>query len=367
MSDSSTHRYKSMNRYWDSIFIFTKKYPTKSKSSAGIGNEIQDSLQTITGCENFSKVEKKGSSQFNSLSLDVRQEKIGIKKSKKRILFKKVRENKKTPYQQSAENLNQAPFYCGIKSDNVESRLQNNHCVEEEEEYCLSCSFGSNPDVDELVEEDFIGDFVFEHDYRERSFVCLKEKDIVAEQNKETQLISELLSLSHSQSYGLLCYFRWNKDRLLTSYFEDPDGVLELAGVKVKERSLSSDLDLHRVNGGNRCSICDNDSGEDLELFAIECNHYFCILCWNRYLSMQILEGQSRLTCPSYDCGFLIEEQFVKKMVAEDIFEKYLSFLAKSFVEGNSQVQFFEICRSVLSLFWFIIVFVFFFSYFYLA
>ena len=36
------------------------------------------------------------------------------------------------------------------------------------------------------------------------------------------------------QAAGLLRFFKWNKDKLLTRFFDDPDGVLELAGVKVK-------------------------------------------------------------------------------------------------------------------------------------
>ena len=187
--------------------------------------------------------------------------------------------------------------------------------------------------------EDFIGNFEFREEQPEKPFVCLQEDDIAAEQEREIQKIAELLSVSMPQAAGLLRFFKWNKDKLLTRFFDDPDGVLELAGVKVKTTPAAGSEEMGIVMVENRCSICDEEAGDDLELFALDCKHYFCALCWDQYLSMNIQEGQSGLIpCPSYDCGLLIDEPFVKQIVSEEIYAKYLLFLTKSFVDGNSQV-----------------------------
>ena len=199
--------------------------------------------------------------------------------------------------------------------------------------------FNSDQEIDSEG-DDFIGNFEFYEEHRpEKPFVCLQENEIVDEQNREIQKISELLSVSVSQAAGLLRFYKWNKDKLLTSYFDDPDAALELAGVKVKTSGpVENDMGILLVD--NRCSICDEEAGLDLELFGMDCKHYFCGLCWEQYLTMQIQEGHSGLIpCPSYDCGLLVDEKFLKRLVPEEVYTKYLLFLTKSFVDGNSQVN----------------------------
>eukprot|EP00008_Paramoeba_atlantica_P011847 CAMPEP_0201490596 /NCGR_PEP_ID=MMETSP0151_2-20130828/26648_1 /ASSEMBLY_ACC=CAM_ASM_000257 /TAXON_ID=200890 /ORGANISM="Paramoeba atlantica, Strain 621/1 / CCAP 1560/9" /LENGTH=488 /DNA_ID=CAMNT_0047876599 /DNA_START=375 /DNA_END=1838 /DNA_ORIENTATION=+ len=274
--------------------------------------------------------------------MEVKKRDKAIKKSKsskKSATLKNEKKKMKDSFEHQ-DSPSDSPLVEAFESIDVVDPYFRDRYSKEKEELCSSSSAFAYDEEEDGEGEDFIGDFVFEEDHPDKAFVCLKEQDIVTEQNREIQHISELLSLSQPQCSGLLRYFKWNKDKLLTRYFEDPDGVLELAGVKVKTGGSGDSQGVQIITVDNRCSICDEEGGDAVELFAIECKHYFCFLCWNQYLTMQIREGQSGLIpCPSYDCGLLVEEQFVKKMVTEEIYVKYQSFLAKSFVDGNSQVR----------------------------
>ena len=87
----------------------------------------------------------------------------------------------------------------------------------------------------------------------------------------------------------------------MTSYFDNPDKVLEAAGVKedslkVKSRNEPSSESIlsARIQESEdeeiECSICCCEYGFD-EIYSLKaCNHIFCIYCWEQYLSIQINE-----------------------------------------------------------------------------
>ena len=57
------------------------------------------------------------------------------------------------------------------------------------------------------------------------------------------------------------------------------------------------------------------------------CGHKFCTSCWENYLTLKIIEGDAHhILCPAVDCHFLVEVDFIEKMVSPDIARKYLQF-----------------------------------------
>jgi ariadne-1 len=307
---------------WETLITGRKR----SKKSAAV--EDSGSIPSPSSSESSrSKKEKiKESSKKKNRSSEEKDKKTKAKKAKKckekRNSASRCEQEVSTPIDHPIDR-----FFEGQSKD------------KEEEEFDSPLYSHSNSDVDYVSEgDDFVGDFDFHEVHPEKPFVCLKEEDIVSEQNKEIEKIAEMLVVTNAQAAGLLRYYKWNKDKLLTAFLDDPDKTLELAGVKVKT-STNNPLDIKIELAENRCSICDIECPES-ELFAMECKHQFCEICWNQYLTMKIQEGQSgEIPCPSYDCGFLVHQDFVRQIVSEDMFEKYKSFLAKSFVDGNYQVR----------------------------
>jgi len=70
------------------------------------------------------------------------------------------------------------------------------------------------------------------------------------------------------------------------------------------------------------------------------CKHRLCKDCWKAYLTVKINEGDvQKIYCPARDCPTLVPEESIKKLVDEPIYEKYIRFITKSFVEDNDQVS----------------------------
>ncbi len=62
--------------------------------------------------------------------------------------------------------------------------------------------------------------------------------------------------------------------------------------------------------------------------------------CYKEYLSIKIKDGQAdKIGCPAYKCKQTVPESVIKDLVDEDVFKKYNSFLANSYVENNPYVM----------------------------
>lgn len=152
------------------------------------------------------------------------------------------------------------------------------------------------------------------------------------------------MSVSQSATITLLKHFKWNRDKLMTSYFDNPKKVLEAAGVgddsvsaipKPIALALSSEENDNEVE----CSICSMDVKES-EMHSLNiCGHSFCLDCWEAYLSIQINEGQSYVNCAHKDCSALVPETEVKMLVSAVVYQKYCTFFMQSFVDNNDNVK----------------------------
>lgn len=194
-------------------------------------------------------------------------------------------------------------------------------------------------------EDDFgFGDpFVLEASEDDDDFTCLTEADIIAEQTREIQEVSEVLSVTSSAAITLLKFFKWNRDKLMTAYFDNPSGTLQKAGVSGDATLTNSTIlsSSPMVLDGNdfECSICAVDVPSD-EVYTLgPCNHSFCTNCWEHYLRLQITEGQVYINCPHINCLSLVQESSVKQLVCEEVYRKYCTYFMQSFVDNNDNVK----------------------------
>ena len=196
-------------------------------------------------------------------------------------------------------------------------------------------------DYEEDDDDDFVGDFEFIDEEDEKGFTCLEEKDIVQEQKREMEAVAELMSITSAQAGCLLQHYRWKRDKLLAVYLEDPEKVLEIAGIRSGDEEKPK-MEMGGMMGGdeNSCSICGEDCEAD-DCFQMGCQHNFCMECWEGYLTNKITTGEAAtLTCPGYECNNPMDDASVQKLVSQEVYTKYVMFLTKSFVDSNERVCF---------------------------
>jgi ariadne-1 len=81
-----------------------------------------------------------------------------------------------------------------------------------------------------------------------------------------------------------LTNFRWNKERLLECFLDNPESLLEKSGI------YASDINQSKI-GVNQstveCMICFDTFGPS-QVFSLPCQHRYCKSCWKEYLEVSI-------------------------------------------------------------------------------
>jgi len=90
-----------------------------------------------------------------------------------------------------------------------------------------------------------------------------------------------------------------------------------------------------KLAGEEMCSICGEEVPAE-KCTALSCLHRFCNECWNGYLMIKINEGVViRIKCPDIKCNLAVDENTVKKLVSPQMYDKFIRFITKSFVEDS--------------------------------
>lgn len=169
----------------------------------------------------------------------------------------------------------------------------------------------------------------------DEEFACMTPEEIRRKQANEVSNVAELLSVSFHEAAALLCHFRWKKEALLARYFENPDKLRKevgLASLAEEKQVVSKAIEL---SGEIECSIC-ADEVPASQCTALSCDHRFCNKCWQQYLTLKITEGEvTRIKCPQVKCNLIVQESVIKMLVTAEIYDKYLRYITKSFVEDN--------------------------------
>lgn len=185
----------------------------------------------------------------------------------------------------------------------------------------------------------------------------------------------------------LLMLCKWDMERLLEKYYEDPDNpsrLMKEAGISVgapdqplngssssslasappsptetqpkRSSSKKRDRDQSPRNadaGGSVGSVfnCDICLEEVLEIpvdakhtwIDAGCGHRFCRSCWVDYVRNKILDGglNDWITCPFPKCGQLVEHIIIADLLRNDarVLSLYDKFLINSYVESHSQLK----------------------------
>eukprot|EP01126_Amoeba_proteus_P064979 TRINITY_DN9161_c0_g2_i6.p1 TRINITY_DN9161_c0_g2~~TRINITY_DN9161_c0_g2_i6.p1 ORF type:complete len:432 (-),score=85.90 TRINITY_DN9161_c0_g2_i6:135-1430(-) len=147
--------------------------------------------------------------------------------------------------------------------------------------------------------------------------------------------VAELLHISASSASNLLRMYGWKTEKLVLRFFDNPDQVLEEAGLLVDDGN-AGDV---KLEGIGECLVCTEEVPAN-ESCALMCGHRTCLTCWSSYLTTKITDGEVlHVSCPASNCRLVVPDEVVKKLVEKPIFDKYLHFVTKSFVEDSSHVS----------------------------
>jgi hypothetical protein len=150
----------------------------------------------------------------------------------------------------------------------------------------------------------------------EVEFKVLSPADIEKEQNQQVNEVSAILGLPSESAAILLRFARWNRERLIESYMDHPDDILEDAGLGDKFVAMPK---TEAVPGFTCAICCEDDNG--LETYAMRCGHRFCVDCFQHYLSQKIKEeGEAaRIQCPQDNCHRIVDSKSLGLLVADDL------------------------------------------------
>jgi len=267
------------------------------------------------------------------------------KSSKRGELSERPKRKKRTSKHVEDENICDNEY--AVEEDDIGARRQVDILEEPMGAISWSSSYSSSQqeDDDPNNEDDdsgdnFLGDseFGIQELSKKPLVTCLSPDQIVNEQEIEIKKVADILSIPISSASYLLRHFNWNREVLLTKYFEDPSKVLEEAGIDDQCDDIAVSIAVP-LSGQEMCSICAEETSAD-EATALSCQHRFCNSCWRDYLTMKIQEGESTsLHCPHFKCNLRVDDSIVKKLVEPEVYDKFIRFVIKSFVEDNGSIK----------------------------
>ena len=150
----------------------------------------------------------------------------------------------------------------------------------------------------------------------EVDFKVFEPSDIQAHQDKQINEVSAILQQPPEASAILLRHARWNKERLIETYMEKPDELLEAAGLGADTAQVAKT----KVIDGFTCDICCEDE-PCLETYALKCGHRYCVDCYRQYLVQKIKEeGEAaRIQCPTSRCHRIVDSKSLDLLVASEL------------------------------------------------
>jgi ariadne-1 len=192
---------------------------------------------------------------------------------------------------------------------------------------------------EEGLEDDMFHDTVQESTTlrRSHSYEALPQEEIV---NQSKKMIDDVKQLCHiptaAAAATLLRAYKWNKEKLIESYLENSDKTCAEAGITAAELSV----DPPNPKLIETCLICLEELPQ-AETFALSCGHRYCKECWKGYLQVKIKDGPVSVyaRCPAPKCKAIVHEAAYKELVSPELYERYNSYLFRSFVEDNEQTK----------------------------
>ncbi|RXW20420.1 hypothetical protein EST38_g5437 [Candolleomyces aberdarensis] len=264
--------------------------------------------------------------------------------------------------------------------------------IEYDEEYYDSDEdmFDGTQEEEEISEDDMdlVDDFKSSAKGKRKSyevdFDSLSQEAVEKLMKRDADDICGILGVDMSTAYLLLRHAKWNKERLIEKYMDNPSKVLVDAGVALPESqspslpppirtqpsssssrrpTRSSSKLLASLSSSSRssksgppspvaayavpkplkasksiesfvCPICFDDD-PSLRTLSLDCEHTYCSGCWTAYVVSKVRdEGEHSLRCMAEGCNPTEEAENAK------VWARFQELLTRYFVSCNKNLKF---------------------------
>ena len=132
--------------------------------------------------------------------------------------------------------------------------------------------------------------------------------------------VASLLDIHPDMAQHLLYYNKWDKERLIDSFFSNSEKALADAGLDLFTDAIVSAANplslsltpakcpridnLKPSSAIFTCRICYNDQLHEHDCYNLGCGHKFCRECFSQYVSKQVESGPASIAarCPEHKC-----------------------------------------------------------------
>ncbi|XP_077997276.1 uncharacterized protein LOC144450510 [Glandiceps talaboti] len=184
----------------------------------------------------------------------------------------------------------------------------------------------------------------------EEPYTGLRPQDLQEAKDQLLVETSDMLRVPLFTAEALLRNHEWSRENLLESWMRDPVACCDKAGVKppsdiaidnsVLGRRLQMSEDDYICQEDTVCDICADNISKTEDPVDMPCNHQFCRVCWESYLTGKIQEGCAHnIRCPAFDCTKLVPIETIENLVSRDMARRYLQFDIKAFVDSNPHIK----------------------------
>jgi len=152
---------------------------------------------------------------------------------------------------------------------------------------------------------------VFETIFHTRSYTCQNAATIAENQKQVIDHVAGVTSLSPGFARILLTSYRWDDQKLLVEYSDDPAKICKSAGLPHPDQIQSAPTTVENAEGEATCSICFDDIPKS-ESASLSCGHTFCQDCWKGFLAIEVKEMKKMIQCPGVNgktkCTMVLDE-----------------------------------------------------------
>ena len=153
--------------------------------------------------------------------------------------------------------------------------------------------------------------------------------------------VASMLDVEFDFAQLLLVNNRWDDEKLIESYFNNPEKICIESGVDHLEvPSVRAKLNSRDSVKPFLCKVCYDDASSDG--FSLGCGHSFCTGCYQGYLHNQVSEGPLCVVarCPEYKCSQAIPPTVVETFLNEEDKNLYKRYTVRQFIEANKSYRY---------------------------
>ncbi|KAL9243054.1 hypothetical protein vseg_016991 [Gypsophila vaccaria] len=209
----------------------------------------------------------------------------------------------------------------------------------DEDDYIDDNNYDDDEDFDDYYGDDVENDpleddnLVVDGSY----YTVLQEAEIRRRQEQDISHVSSTLFISIGAASRLLYHYKWNISILLDRWFVDEVKIRDEVGLSNTDGPL-----FRATKEETLCGICfESFPLDDFNFYPSDCGHYYCVTCWNGYITSSIDDGPGCLSlrCPYPKCNASICRDMIDKLVGDVEKEKYYRFFVRSYVEENKKAK----------------------------